>query len=257
MRKKLLLFLCLMIFALSACAAPHRHYPVNPSNPIYTVAILPVYNATNDVEGPKTVREEFFKRIKDRHYSVRTIKETDELLLNQMGITLGSQLDMTNPQQLGEILGVDGVVYGYLLNFDDVTTGLYNVKKVRAGFKLIDTKTGRVMWAEGHGVKSALAGSDAGAAITLLKEWKDSDEGLFKTIQGIEEINGLREWKILRAAETKKVGDAAAFAIGEKLLTKALGVHLMLETNDLLNTVLRNFPNGPGIPRAAEIRKVP
>lgn len=241
--------------ALVACAGRMALIPPDLSNPVYTVAVLPFYNASNDVEGPRMMREEFFNRIQNRHYSVMSLEQTDSILVNQMGITLGSQLELTTPEQLGEILGVDGVIYGYVLNFDDITTGLYNVKKVRAGFKLVDARTGAVVWSRGLVVKVALAGGDVGAGITLLQEIRGDGLDDFNSIKGLEEINGLSEWHLIAAAETKKAGDAAIIALSEKLLTTALGVHLKAETNVMLNRVMRGFPAGPGSAPAAGIEK--
>ncbi|MBI5492211.1 MAG: DUF799 family lipoprotein [Deltaproteobacteria bacterium] len=254
MRKTLLFFFAAAIIVLTACAVPVRKYYPNYSNPVYSVAVLPFYNATNDVDGPRMIREEFFKRMQERHYLTTPIKEVDGVLLDQMGITLGSQLEMTSPQQLGEVLGVDGVLYGYVLNFDDITTGLYNVKKVRAGFKLVDTRTGAVVWSEGLGVKSALAGGKAGAGITILKEVKDEGIEPYKSINGIEEIPGLKDWHVMRAAATEKAGDAALISLGEKILTKAMGVHLRAETDVMLDRVMTGFPSGPGSSREAPRR---
>lgn len=252
MRKKLVIFLAAAMAVLAACAVPVRKYYPNYSNPVYSVAVLPFYNATNDVEGPKMIREEFFKRMQDRHYLTTPIKEVDGILLDQMGITLGSQLEMTTPQQLGEVLGVDGVLYGYVLNFDDITTGVYNVKKVRAGFKLVDTRTGMVVWSDGLGVKSALAGGKAGVGLTVLKEMKDEGMEQYRAISGIEEIPGLKNWHVKMAAATDRVGDAALISLGEKLLTKAMGVYLRAETDEMLNRVMTGFPSGPGSFREAQ-----
>lgn len=247
-----LIFLAALSFFLVACAAPMRHYRPNPDNPVYTVAVLPIYNATNDVEGAMKVREEFYKRIQNRQYSVMPLEDVDRALLDGMGITLGDQLDMTTPEALGALLGVEGVVYCYLLDFDDITTGLYNVKKVRAAFKLVETRTGSVMWSRGLGVKSIIAGGDAGKGLTALKEILDSNGSNepFGAIPGLDGIRGIREWRVIRLGATEKPGEAAAFAIGEKLITKAFGVHLMLETSEMLNIITRDFPVGPGGPRS-------
>ena len=214
------------------------------------MAVLPFYNATNDVGGPKAIREEFQKRVQHRHYSVMPLREVDEVLLNQMGITLGSQLELTGPAQLGGVLGVDGVVYGYVLNFDDVTTGLYNVKKVRAGFKLVDTRTGRVVWSSGLGVKRVIAGSKAGIGLTIMKEAKEDALDSYSAIKGLEEIEGIEDWHIIFAGATEKVGDAAIISLGEKIITKALGVHLRIETDSMLDRVMARLPSGPGRPVA-------
>ena len=155
MVKKNFLFLLLgAMFLLSACALPG--IPPNPSNPMYSVAVLPFYNATNDVDGPQMVREMTEKKLARWNDRSAPLSEVDKLLRDKMGVTLGAQLEMTTPQKLGETLGVDGVLYGYLLNFEQITTGLYNVKKVRGGVRLVDTKTGKTVWAKGQGVSPSL-----------------------------------------------------------------------------------------------------
>ena len=220
----------------------------DPSNPVYTVALLPIYNATNDVDAPARLREAFAKRLEGRHYRVLPLDETDRILRDRMGITLGAQLDMTTPRKLGEELGVDGVVYGYLLNFDDVTTGVYNVKKVRAGFRLVHARSGRTLWARGHGVKSILtSGGLIGDGVAVAAEVKDAREGMepFRSIEGISEIPGLTEWDV-RYHREESVRDAAIMSLGEKLITKAAGMHLAAETSRMLDFVFADFPAGRG-----------
>src|SRR3972149_3826880 len=91
------------VLLLSACSMPvikMTSFPPDPANPIYTVALLPVYNSSNDVVAPQMIREVAEKHVQRRgHYSVKTLSETDQLLRDQVGITLGSQLDMTPPKQ--------------------------------------------------------------------------------------------------------------------------------------------------------------
>lgn len=236
-----------VLFILASCARRADYVRPDLSNPVFTVAVLPFYNASNDVEGPRLIRKEFFKRLQTRHYSVMPLEQTDSLLVDKMGITLGSQLEMTTAEALGALLGVDAVVYGYVLNFDNITTGIYNMKKVRAGFKLVDAATGMVRWSGGLGVKGTIVGGDVGAGVTLLKELGGDGLDDFTSIKGIEGIDGLDEWHIMQVIGTKKVEDAALIALSEKFLTTAFGVHLLLETNVMLNRVMSDFPAGPGI----------
>ncbi|WKZ31739.1 MAG: DUF799 family lipoprotein [Thermodesulfobacteriota bacterium] len=210
--------------------------------------MLPFYNATNDVGGPMAIREEFQRRAARMHYMPMPLKEVDSLLLNRMGITLGSQLELTDPLALGELLGVDALVYGYVLNFDNVTTGVYNMKKVRAGFKMVDARTGEVIWSRGLGVKSFIAGSEAGLGLTILKEAVDDGLDSYSAIKGLDGISGLEDWHVLIAGATKKIEEAAILSFGEKLLTKAFGVHLWLETDSMMKRVMARMPSGPGRP---------
>lgn len=243
-------FLLAAALVLSSCAARTPRYEPDYSNPVYTVAVLPFYNATNDVGGAMGLREEFQRRLAGRHYSFMPLKEVDQVLLDRMGITLGDQLELTIAVELGKALGVDGLVYGYVLNFDNVTTGVYNVKKVRAAFKLVDARTGSVIWTGAKGVKSVIAGGKVGVGVSVIKEAMDDDRfSHFGAIKGLEEVEGLDDWHILIAGATKKIEDAAMFSLGEMLITKAFGVHLWLESNAMMDIVMSGFPSGPGSPR--------
>ena len=165
------------MFALFAGCAPQPRMPAhyNFSNPIKRVAILPMKNDTVDVNGPDMVRSKMEAMLKERGYNVKALKESDQILRDQMGINLGGQLDLTTPQKLGEVLGVEGVLYGDLMDFDETTTGIYNVKKVRAKFKIVNTMTGDTFWERGLGVKSEVKMSGAlGTAATIAANVKDA-----------------------------------------------------------------------------------
>ncbi|MBI5235453.1 MAG: DUF799 family lipoprotein [Deltaproteobacteria bacterium] len=233
-----------------SCAPVIKTRP-NPSNPVRTIAVLPMYNATNDVDGPQMIRRMTFESIEGLHYDAMPLGELDVKLSDSFGVTIGSQLDLLDPIALGDGLGVDALLYGYLLDFDTVTTGLYNVKKVRAGFKLIDAKTGRLIWANGRGVRSEVISEGAAgrAVATLAAPSNNLDD--FKTIKGIEAIPGLNEWKLITKHE-KKAGDAAILSLGERLITTAVGAHLKMESSELLEAILAGFPAGPVVTKPSK-----
>lgn len=252
LKKRFFLLLLVIAFMAAACAVPQRHVAPNPASPVYTVAVLPIYNASNDVEGPQKVRELVEKRLAGWQYKVLPLNEVDQVLRDQMGITLGAQLDMTTPQKLGETLGVDGVIYGYLINFDDVTSGVYNVKKVRAGFKLVETRTGRVLWSRGQGVKSEIRSQDTlGRGVSALADIKDVKAGADVNIPGAKDIPGIGKWHMMMVQEEKDIKNAAIMSLGQKIVGKALGVHLRPETDEMLNLVFADFVAGRGAPGAA------
>lgn len=248
---RIALFLCVAaVFAVS-CAPIIKTRP-NPSNPVRTIAVLPIYNATNDVDGPQMLRRMMFDSVVSLHYDATPLDELDAKLRDNFGVTLGSQLDLLDPVALGDGLGVDALLYGYLLDFDTITTGLYNVKKVRAGFKLIDAKTGRLIWAGGRGVRSEVIshGKVGGAVAALAAPDGRLDE--FKTIKGIEAIPMLSEWKLISSRQEKKAEDAAIFSLGERLITTAVGAHLKMESSEMLEAILAGFPAGPGNTKPAK-----
>ncbi len=245
---------CLLILTaalLVSCGLPAIKVNPNPANPVQSVAVLPLYNATNDVDGPVAIRELVDGRLRHFHYSVKPLKEVDETLRDKFGITLGSQLDYTTPEKLGEELGVDAVLYGYLLDFDTLTTIVYNVKKVRAAFKLVDAKTGKTIWSGARGVRAVvtMGGRDkGGATVEAIGEALDKDSGvdIFKTIPGLADIPGVNDWKRTQSRHEKSAADAAIFSLGEQLVTTAFRVYLRMETDEMLNIIMSDFPAGPG-----------
>ncbi len=231
------LFLMCLIAGSIGCAAP-RHAPryFDASNPVQKVALLPLKNDTSDVDGPELMRKKMSDMLYEHAYVVMDTRESDQILRDRMGITLGGQLDMTTAQKLGEELGVQGVLYGTLMDFGETTTGFYNVRKVRATFKLVNTVTGQPVWQGGLGVKSEvqMAGRTGGAA-TLLGRASDARD---------KEV----PWVIIDSVRTNdsNLGHNLAFNLGAKLLTKTMGIHLDFEATQLAKRVTQNLPWGPG-----------
>lgn len=248
MKKRTLPLIMAAVFLITSCASRVKEIPAEPPAPEaaplksgYTVAVLPVYNATNDVAGAEMVRNLFYVKA-GKYFTVKPMKEVDRLLLDRMGITLGSQLDMTTAQKLGEALGV---VYGYLLNFDDITTGVYNARRVRSGFKLVDTRSGDVIWSKGLGVKS----------VTGLADLPVADGEV--PVKGAADIPGINEWQTLAKVtfddlrpQTKE--DLMAVAALEAALTVlslglhftgvAFGGHLKTESAVMVNGIMETLP---------------
>jgi len=174
--------------------------------------------------------------LEDHSYVVKDVMETDQILRDRMGITLGGQLDLTTAQELGRELGVDGVLYGTLMDFDESTLGAINVKKVRGKFKLVNALTGQILWERGLGVRGELIMQNIyGGAATLAARAADArDKDVpWVTIQSLTTGSG-------------KIGESFAIGLGTKLLTKALGIHLDYESTELARRVTDNLPWGPG-----------
>ncbi len=234
MKSLKLLTIILSIILISGCAMLPMKPPADPSNPIKRIAILPIKNDTNDVGGPNFVREKLVEAFEDRYYNVKPVEETDRLLRDRMGITLGGQLEMAKIEKLREVLDVEGLVFGTLMDFGETTTGFYNVRKVRGKFKLTNTLTNETFWANGIGVKSEeSAGGLLGSATALAAGIKGKDEEV--------------PWVIIESRSSdKSVLDSLAAGLAKKLVSKITKTHLLRETNEMIRRILENLPWGPG-----------
>ena len=239
---KYLSVLCGVMFFSACCTMPHPPLPYDAGNPLKRVAVLPMRNDSTDVDGPEIMRMKMVEALENRSYVVKDMKETDQILRDQMGITLGGQLDLTTAQKLGEALGVEGVLYGTLMDFDETTTGVINVKKVRGKFKLVNTLSGQPAWSRGLGVRSEMrmqgVGGSVAAAVARSSDARDK-EVPWVTVQSTTTGNG-------------NVGKSFAVGLGTKLLSKAFGKHLDYESKELARRVTDNLPWGPGTGIVAE-----
>jgi hypothetical protein len=234
-----------IVAALSGCVARQRHHApqyYDASNPLYRIAVLPMRNDTNDVDGPVVVRKKMIQFLADKAYNVKDVNVTDQTLRDRMGITLGGQLDLTTARELGMTLGVEGVLYGTLIDFNEVTTGAYNVRKVRALFKLVNTLTGEIVWQQGLGVRRE-----------IIMEGKTGDTAT-RLGRAVDARDKEAPWVNLKPimVRTQNIGESFAVGLGARLLTGAVGLHLDSEATELARLVTQNIPWGPG-PSAASM----
>ncbi len=226
---------------LSGCAGKQIQ-PPNPLNPIRTIAVLPMLNNSDDVEAPERVRNEFYQRISKLHYAVQPIETTNQILNEQMGVTLGKQLGMVTPQQIGEALGVDGVFYGYLINFDEITTGALNLYKVRMGWKLVNTKTGEMAWGRGIAVRRSVS---LGGIARLASSKAEEVNPLPASADPMAEMPGLDKW-IMMKSESVSMSQGLATGLGTKFMGAMTGKPLKKEMGYAFQRLFPSMLVGPG-----------
>ena len=233
-RLHVLMMLFLVLVFLAGCGG----MPIGPqpdsTNPIKRLAMLPFINDTTDVEAPNFVREKLASAIQKRFYNVQPLEETDRILRDQLGITLGGQLGLATTDQLREALQVEGLLYGTLMNFEETTTGLVNERRVRGKFHIIDTNTLSVFWENGVGIKS-----------------QDTSGGSLGSLTGAVAIAGSADkevpWVIIDSTSSNQsVLEGFAAGLTKKLVSKAVGIHLAKETDEMIWRLVQNLPWGAG-----------
>ncbi len=105
-------------------------------------------NQSNDLRGPEYVRQEFARALEGKGYQLQSLQETDEILRAKLGITDAGQLNVSTPKEVGALLGVDGLIYGELIDFKFVNIGFYQNKFVEANFKMIEVRSGQPLWGD-------------------------------------------------------------------------------------------------------------
>lgn len=278
--------LWLVAWSATACSSLDGMYlrvTPNLGNPIKTVAILPLVNNTNDVGAQQYVRDELIVRLQALQYAVQPAQQTDQILRDQLGITLGRQLDLATVQQLSAALGVDGLVFGVLDDFATKSFGLLTEKRSRVRLSFVNASDGSQIWASGAGVigRIRVVGGTAGKvaagfeAASRLEAAKESTEQAQKTTGGQSAVKlpgGLdlvpAPWFTIPTVEigeepigegkAKKEGGNVAgglmVGLGEQLVEKAAGKPLYQEVRLMLNLLLR--PDAVAALEAAALQRL-
>lgn len=234
MRLSKLLVVISILAIIGGCTLPMPKPSGDAGNPIRRLAVLPLVNNTNDVDAPEMVRERLIKALEANLYNVQPLEETNQILRDQMGITLGGQLEMAESKVLAETLGVEGLLYGDLMDFKETTTGVYNSRNVRGRFKIVNALDEGVFWQNGIGVKSQdTHGGTAGDVAVLAAGVTSNDEEV--------------PWVIIDSVSTNEsILTGMAIGLGTKLISKAVGIHLVRETDEMIRMVFETLPMGPG-----------
>ncbi|HAX60941.1 MAG TPA: hypothetical protein DCX95_00045, partial [Elusimicrobia bacterium] len=134
----------LLLTAFIGCV-PKAKYLIENYSPPEKIAVLPFNNQSVDLDAPVLLRYLFNKRLNVVGYDTISLKEIDTKL-REIGITDGGQLPTTTPKELAELLNVDGLIYGDVIEFKYTTLGFYYARTVQANFKLFDSKNEKLLW---------------------------------------------------------------------------------------------------------------
>ncbi len=137
-------FIAILAAMLAGCAVKPKMISSNYVPP-QKIAVLPMANLSNDLQGPEYIRQEFIRHLTRHGYRIIDAAQTDEILRTKLGITDGGQLGSSTPQKICEALGVDAAVYGQVIDFKFQNIGFYQNKYVEVSFKMVDRR-GEALW---------------------------------------------------------------------------------------------------------------
>jgi hypothetical protein len=93
-------------------------------------------NRSNELDASEIIRAAFAEQVLRQGWIVMPTAESDRLLREGLGISYGGQLAATTPEEVCRVLGVEGVFYGEVREWNKTTTGIYNSVSVAASFTL-------------------------------------------------------------------------------------------------------------------------
>ena len=153
--RKIFIFIVLISGLLGGCGAVDlkiRKTLDYPNSHPKTVAILPFTLAGSTPEGVpahKLFRECFFNYFSYLGY-VDIPLETIDSKLQAAGILKFKKVFELSPEKLRDILGVDAVVKGQVLDTSNFTGGIHAETSIQAKIEMLDLRTGEILWETKH-----------------------------------------------------------------------------------------------------------
>jgi len=138
------IFLWAPVFLLlAACATPLTEVAQDFKSLRPTrIAVLPVRNETADMDAPIVFRILAQAELADKGYALVDFSQIDGAL-REKGIEEAGMIEALTPQEVGEAVGADGLLY--------ITVSGYGRQaavhlKLDGNFTLVDSKTGQKLW---------------------------------------------------------------------------------------------------------------
>ncbi|MBI4401506.1 MAG: DUF799 family lipoprotein [Nitrospirae bacterium] len=222
MRASTLLSIALAAGSLISCLTIPSGGPSPASVPEPLIALLPFVNHSNDVEAPQKVRAALFETMKTRNYRLLELDNIDRSL-REVDVTLGAQLRLFDDKRelLYKLVPADVHCYGTVVEFVFKNAVALTQRKVELQLKLVEAKTGEVLF-EGQEIGiTSKAGLDAAADATI--------NVVGKVTKSVKESA-----KQLLPGETAKQAADLTDVVADVDLTQ--------ETNEAIRKLLARFP---------------
>ncbi|ARK40500.1 DUF799 domain-containing protein [Burkholderia pseudomallei] len=136
-----------IVALLSACAQPAKRpdYTAFKNSKPRSILVLPPMNETNDVTATYGMLSQMTLPLAESGYYVVPVAVMDETF-KQNGLTNAAEIQGTSPAKLREIFGADAALYSKVTKYGSVYQVIDSTTVVAASAKLVDLKSGDVLW---------------------------------------------------------------------------------------------------------------
>lgn len=170
---------CGLLLALNACMTPElKMYQPKVSGPLVkSVAVLPfsLEVKLDEAEHPETIfRQVFYNYFSYLGYRDLAIEDVDHRL-RQAGHTNPLTINKLSHSELKQILGVDAVIIGRVIDANNFTGGIYAETRIKATLELHDLNTGNKIWELEHH-EMELSGIAQSTVVDMVQDQVDNSE---------------------------------------------------------------------------------
>lgn len=191
--KKLFLWAPILLL-FTACAAPLTEVAQDFKSLRPTrIAVLPVKNETADMDAPIVFRILAQAELADKGYALVDFSQIDQAL-REKGIEEAGQIESLTPQEIGELVGADGLLYTTISSYGRQAAVHL---KLDGNFTLIDSKTGQKLWFSELSVSDDIV-LEGGAAVMMGELLGGKDKAKSRQ-RALEAYMAMRQARIAQA----------------------------------------------------------
>jgi hypothetical protein len=133
---------------LAACATQQPHptdYTAFKKAQPHSILVLPPVNDTTDVSASTSMLSQMTLPLAESGYYVIPVAVMEETF-KQNGLTAPTDIEQVAPAKLREIFGADAVLFSKISQYGSIYRLVDATTVVTASAKLVDLKTGDVLW---------------------------------------------------------------------------------------------------------------
>jgi hypothetical protein len=162
---KLLVCLSVAILA-TGCAVPVKHtdYTAFKQSRPKTILVLPPLNESPEINATYGMLAQMTYPLGEGGYYVLPVSLVNETL-KQNGMTAAADIHAIAPDKLQKIFGADAALYVTISKYGSVYTILDSVVVVTANAKLVDLKTGALLWSGSASASSNDGNNNSGGGL--------------------------------------------------------------------------------------------
>jgi len=151
---------------LTGCATPIQQvdYTAYKASRPRSILVLPPVNESPDVKATYGMLSQVTFPLAESGYYVLPVALVDETF-RQNGLTTPNDIQSVPPQKLREIFGADAALYMTVSQYGTKYQVVQSATIVAASAKLIDLKTGDILWTGSAGASSAEGTNNGGGGI--------------------------------------------------------------------------------------------